>query len=91
MCVYLSKTELHYLLCDIVCVCVCVCVCGIAVDRSAGGDAGTAAHSTASESEEPGLRSWPPKSHTSGAAVPGITSFQLVSRLCGFLVATKCL
>ena len=30
----------------------------------------------ADESDEPGLRSWPPKSHTSGAAVasvPGIT------------------
>jgi len=51
-------------------------MCYIAGDWSAGGDAESVVHSTAlttDESEEPGLRSWPPKSHASGAPVPGIT------------------
>ena len=48
------------------------CVCGAVSDLSAGGDAGTATGITTDEGcDQPALRSWPPKSHTSGAPVAG--------------------
>jgi len=61
---------------------VILCTCCVAGDWSAGGDAESVIPSTeltADESEEPGLRSWPPKSHTGGAAaaVPGTTECHL--------------
>ena len=53
-------------------------------DWSASGDAGAVVQSAHDESQEPGLRSWPPKSHSSGAPVLGITAYSVVSRICGF-------
>ena len=55
-------------------------------DSSAGGDAGTAVMSAASSSdqtEEPALRSWPPKSHISSAPVPGNTAATVMFSSCG--------
>ena len=59
-------------------------MCYVAGDWSASGDAGAVVQSAHDVSEEPGLRSWPPKSHSSGAPVLGITAYSVVSRICGF-------
>ena len=42
-------------------------------DTSAAGDAAAALSVNADDAEETGLRSWPPKSHTSGPSVSGGT------------------
>lgn len=63
-----------------------MCLCCVAGDLLAGGDAATSSMLPAAscdEHAEPGLRSWPPKSHTSGAPVPGNTASPQLSVSCG--------
>ena len=62
-----------------------VSCCVVVRDSSAGGDAGTAVMSASSsdQTEEPALRSWPPKSHTSGAPVAGNTAATVIFSTCG--------
>lgn len=48
------------------------------IDASAGGDAAAVSHSavsvSANDTDESGLRSWPPKSHSGGLLLSGITA-----------------